>query len=314
MPGMSGFATGHPEQEENVFASQAPEPAWTPPAPSQAPPQMGGGNDTPGVHHVLSSSGTISNSMWTDSAHNVAAHLTQNAAGANDADNSHCGAAALLGGAVMNGQAATAAFIENAAGDARTDTGDHHGLQPATQAALREIAAHVRAGTATFEELNRVQEVLYTSSRDRESAFESPGLTDHNVAALAGRAEPGASAGQFGTGADQNMDTMVASLQPGQSAVMRVLGSSGSTENDHFITIGRQPDGTPYIYNPDPSSPDHDRALVTGQTPHGHNRGVTPQFEQALQHYMNRTDAGQSQEVITTPAPTPAAPAVAAAH
>jgi hypothetical protein len=299
------------QEEENVFAAQAPEPAWTPPPEpsSSGQAQMGNGNDADGVHHVASSSGTISNQMWTDSAHNVAAHLTQTAHGPDGGNDEYrCGASALLGGAVMNGQAATAAFIENATNNAAVDDGadDHRALPAASVTELHTIAGRVLAGTASFEDLNRVQELLYTSSRDRHAAVFGPGahgLSDANEAGLAGRADPGATTGQFGSGENLNMDAMVASLQPGQSAVLRVGGSSGSDGDDHFITVGRQPDGTPYVYNPDPSTGDHDRTLVTGQAPNGHGSGVTPQLQQTLQHYMDRTDANTSQQVVRTPSP-----------
>ena len=63
---------------------------------------------------------------------------------------------------------------------------------------------------------------------------------------------------------DVSMQSVAAGLEPGQAVILR-LGSSAEDPNpDHFVTVGRKPDGSFYVYNPDPGKGDH--TMVAGKT------------------------------------------------
>lgn len=105
------------------------------------------------------------------------------------------------------------------------------------------------------------------------------------------------------TGRDVRMDNttlrqMLADLPPGQSATIRVSGDDSGSQADHFVTIGRRPDGTAYLYNPDPGRGDF--TLFTG----GRGREQPQSFLDQLQRYEDRTVVDGDQEmpnaVVTT--------------
>lgn len=72
-------------------------------------------------------------------------------------------------------------------------------------------------------------------------------------------------------------------MQPGESATIRVSGDDSGSQADHFVTIGRRPDGTAYLYNPDPGRGDF--TLFTG----GRGREQPQSFLDQLQRYEDRT-------------------------
>lgn len=80
------------------------------------------------------------------------------------------------------------------------------------------------------------------------------------------------------------------SLKAGEAAVVRVALTSieGDETPGHFVTIGKLPDGRPYIYNPSPAN--EDATLVIGKA--GRAPGST--FEAELSKYDDRSfkDAG----------------------
>lgn len=106
------------------------------------------------------------------------------------------------------------------------------------------------------------------------------GFGDDEVAGL------GQLAGARGRSVDFSSSTLrevLRGLRPGEAATLRVSGSEGGDQADHFVTVGRRPDGTAYLYNPDPARGDY--TLYTG------SRGDTqPQaFLEQLQRVEDRT-------------------------
>ena len=118
-----------------------------------APSDSGKGlNGTAGT--LRSSSGRISADAWSH-PEQIVGHLTQNpASGALGNSGVRCGPSALLGAALMQGQANTARFLDAAA------TGSTR-LSAAQRSELQGIAGDVRAGRASFQQLSRAQDLLY---------------------------------------------------------------------------------------------------------------------------------------------------------
>lgn len=88
-------------------------------------------------------------------------------------------------------------------------------------------------------------------------------------------------------GTSRSLRAQLEGLRPGQSATVRVAGSAEAARSgigDHFITVGRQPDGTPYIYNPDPS-----RGQATVYVGNGTDPAHQPQdFDREIRRYEDR--------------------------
>ncbi len=75
------------------------------------------------------------------------------------------------------------------------------------------------------------------------------------------------SAGSVETAERRDLGTLMSSgaqgLQPGQAATFRVgADAERSTSSDHYVTVGRTPNGQYYLYNPDPGP--RDATLITG--------------------------------------------------
>ncbi|HJW75004.1 MAG TPA: hypothetical protein VJ787_04960, partial [Thermoleophilia bacterium] len=80
-------------------------------------------------------------------------------------------------------------------------------------------------------------------------------------------------------------------LRPGESATIRVSGDDSGSDANHFVTIGRRPDGTAYLYNPDPGRGDF--TLFTG----ARGREQPQAFLDQLQRYEDRTVVDGDQEM-----------------
>lgn len=80
-------------------------------------------------------------------------------------------------------------------------------------------------------------------------------------------------------------------LAPGESATLRVSGDDSGSDANHFVTIGRRPDGTAYLYNPDPGRGDF--TLFTG----ARGREQPQAFLDQLQRYEDRTVVDRDQEM-----------------
>jgi hypothetical protein len=209
----------------------------------------------------------------------------------------------------MNGPEATARLLENNANQQRPGS--------PRRAELNSIAADVRGGRATYEQLNRAQEVMYSSGR--RSIFVSPqnpaGLREAEVATLARNGGAAVSSRSL-TSAD-SLRNVTTRLQPGQSATICVASQPGVDKPDHFITVGRQPNGTPYIYNPSPAR--GDATVVTGRSPTTRNpTGIDAGLNRELGRYesegggrlVNNPDGTGPRIITSTPPPAPPPPAV----
>jgi hypothetical protein len=120
-------------------------------------------NIQPGVHGTnntmgnrASASGPISAAEWADPS-KLLSKLTQNpAGGANDLSHSTCGASNLLGAALMASPEHAARLCQNVAKNASTDQ-----LSLSEKSELGQIGQRISNHTATFEDLNRAQSLLY---------------------------------------------------------------------------------------------------------------------------------------------------------
>lgn len=96
------------------------------------------------------------------------------------------------------------------------------------------------------------------------SATDRSGFNDRELAGLGNMGGTASAQGpQVNSATHHPLEDMVSRLQPGQSATVRVHheaitdANAGSAVADHFVTVGRRRDGTPYLYNSDPGRGDH---------------------------------------------------------
>jgi hypothetical protein len=88
--------------------------------------------------------------------------------------------------------------------------------------------------------------------------------------------------GTHRAGVMNSLTERLAQLQPGQSTMFRVAGAASSSRDDHFVTLGRDARGVPFLYNPDPRP--GDATLTTGAA-----QGPQPEaFAAALATYQGR--------------------------
>lgn len=88
--------------------------------------------------------------------------------------------------------------------------------------------------------------------------------------------------GTHRAGAINSLTDRLSQLEPGQSTLFRVAGSATSDHDDHFVTLGRDANGVPFLYNPDPRP--GDATLTTGAA-----QGPQPAaFAAALATYQGR--------------------------
>ena len=95
---------------------------------------------------------------------------------------------------------------------------------------------------------------------DKNRTKDTSGLTDDELKTLATAAAPGAS--QHELSLDDTIESIANALKPGEAVTIRVAGKDEGTSADHYVTVGRQKDGTFYLYNPDPAK--GDATLVLG--------------------------------------------------
>ena len=95
------------------------------------------------------------------------------------------------------------------------------------------------------------------------------------------------------------MEEVLGQLQRGEAATMRLSPDGQEYSASHFVTVGRNPEGVPYLYNSDPSQGDY--TLYTG---HGNDLSQQPEdFTRQLREYSSRvfTDVdGDLPNVIVT--------------
>jgi hypothetical protein len=283
--------------------------------PSLKPGPHGINNNKKGPLH--SASGKISSADWADPA-SLVSKLTQNPNGKLHAQSSAaCSASNLIGAALLSGgPEKAAALLERVAKDGSLNLG------PAEQKQLNTIASKIRDRTATFEDMNLAQELVYRGGNTQASAMDlmeqalnsgklkpkeeklisllakdgsnpakleellskalgrtvklddgwekvtdktrtqdTSGLTDDELKNLGTAAAPGAKTRELT--ADDTIESLANSLKPGEAMTIRVAGNDDdSARADHYVTVGRQKDGTFYVYNPDPAK--GDATLVIG--------------------------------------------------
>lgn len=336
-----------------------------------------------GSSALVSASGPLPAGAWDDPGQHILGRLTQHSArGAADgvSDDNRCGGANVLGAAVMQGREPTARLLERTADASGTPLND------ADRTQLRSIAADVRAGRATYEQLNAAQDLVYRGGnttqpfdevRDQARARLSTlpaadrarfnqldtlynrnamtpahvqeysalisratgvatqpriegnsvsvdvtgtrsrsvlagGMSDAELAAAArnGGASAVAQRALDATHFDERGRMMplreqLAALEPGQSAIVRVAGSAEAARSgdaNHFITVGRRPDGTPFIYNPDPTRGQATCYVGNGSDP----RNQPADFQREILRYEDRVSLFDSngeavQATVVTP-------------
>lgn len=280
-------------------------------------------------HGAKSASGKITPEQWSDLTQLVG-KLTQFPAKKNASDQSQaaCAAANLLGAALLTGGPDAAAAMLKRVASGSTQ------LTAAETTELNGIAERIQGKTATFEDLNKAQQLLYRSaniettgkdlvdqaadklsgpklkkletamkryltatimSRDEKDvqtvsqllgeAFgdksykwdpdssgsvgieagrrtkDLSGLTDDELKSLGATASKGQT---VVIDERTNIKDLAMTLKPGESITLRLAGDSNAkTSPNHYVTIGKRPDGTMFLYNPDPSR--GDSTLVTGK-------------------------------------------------
>lgn len=132
-------------------------------APPSLKPDSYGVRKSAGPLH--SASGRISSAEWADPAR-LMSRLTQNPHGKLHAQSSAaCSASNLIGAALLSGGPdKAAALLERVAKDGRLNLG------PEEQKQLSGIASKLRGRTATFEDMNRAQELVYRAGNTTASA------------------------------------------------------------------------------------------------------------------------------------------------
>lgn len=296
-----------------------------------------------GASPVHSASGKISSAEWADPAR-LMSRLTQNPHGKLHAQSSAaCSAANMLGAALLSGGPdKAAALLDRVAKD-----GSLH-LGPEEQKQLGGIASKIRDRTATFEDLNRAQELVYRAGNTTASALDlsnqaqssnklSPkeksevdklarngrdearletllskafgrevrlddgwekvtsktrtqdisGLTDIELVDLATAAAPGARQQPF-TAPHDSIEGIANDLKPGEAVTIRIASDDKGGDPNHYVTVGRQQDGTFYLYNPDPSK--GDATLVTGGKGPKADEGFLARTDQYNDRVVEETD------------------------
>lgn len=284
-------------------------------APPQLKPDSYGINRNAGPLH--SAGGKISSAEWADPARLVS-KLTQNPRGKlRPQSEAACSASNLIGAALLSGgPEKAAALLERVAKDGSLNLG------PEEQKQLSGIASKIRDRTATFEDMNLAQELVYRAGNTTASALDladqaqnsnklnanekklmsvlakdgsdpqklekllskalgrevrlnngwekvtdktrtqdTSGLTDDELKNLGTAAAPGARQQEL-TAPNDSIEGIANDLKPGEAVTIRVAGNDKGTMPDHYITVGRQKDGTFYVYNPDPAK--DDATLVIG--------------------------------------------------
>jgi hypothetical protein len=171
---------------------------------------------------------------------------------------SFCGAASALGAAVMNGPQATASFMKKVANDPASN------LTPTERSQLATIAAQVEQKNVKFEDLSQAQALIYKGAKP---AGAPDGMSGAELNAVSTKYLNGTGGGSMPSSKPGRADLArgLENLKPGESMVVMITDRAGSSSNDHYITIGRSPDGTPYVYNPDPDLAAGDQAMVRGE-------------------------------------------------
>lgn len=124
-----------------------------------------------GFDGLLSGTGPITREMWKDPKQ-VLGQLTQSSKA--NPENLHCVGCALLAGAIIRGPEVTARYLEKIASYGKGFLTDQHVDR------LKAIAAKIRSGRATFEDLGDAQDITFRAI-DREM-FDYPDSLEIDIA------------------------------------------------------------------------------------------------------------------------------------
>jgi len=171
-----------------------------------------------------------------------------------------CGPAAVLGSQVMKGQNATGDLVGKLSAKV-TD--------PEAKAELNAIQGRIKDGTASHDDLSRVQHHMY---RQYHVPGEKPGLSPAQLSQmeqdLTGGVKKEMGLADFDNGSsfrttardrsgvEESPDKMQArleSLQPGQSFV-QFIDTDGDNKNNHYVLMGKDANGRSYTYDPMPKT------------------------------------------------------------
>lgn len=86
-------------------------------------------------------------------------------------------------------------------------------------------------------------------------------------------------------------------INAGESITLRVSGTDDGFDADHFITLGKRSDGTPYVYNPDPAQGDF--TLYTGSASGRQPQGFLDQLTKYEGRISFDNDGDQPQALAT---------------
>lgn len=203
-----------------------------------------------------------------------------------------CGAASMVGGAVMQGPEATARLAERMGA---------HAQNPEDVARMNEVRDRVLNGTATHADLSSLQDTMYRRYNTNGAA----GMDDTEITAmqrdLAANVQfdpTGNTTTEFGgdravphqgkvvEDSGRTIDR-IGDLQNGQSFT---LGTD--TDNDgqmnHWVQVGRDQDGNDYVYDPYPAG---NQPHISRPDPNG---GVGP-YEEYTEARMGANAPGHGQ-------------------
>lgn len=168
-----------------------------------------------------------------------------------------CGPSAVLASQVMKGKDATASMAGKLAGGLPEGSQDRKDVEA--------IQGRIADGTATHEDLSRLQHQMY---KKYHPAGQKDGLTTAQVGQmekeLTGRVDSADPAfdnkkGNFrvnpndGSGIEESPDNMkqrLDGLRPGQSFVQFVDTTGKAKQGNHFVLMGKDDQGRPYVYDP----------------------------------------------------------------
>ncbi|MEW5851578.1 MAG: hypothetical protein AB2A00_22500 [Myxococcota bacterium] len=146
------------------------------------------------------------------------------------------------------------------------------------------------------------REYYSVSVGGRTTATDRSGFDDHELRTLSSSGGGSPRAESLDISVAHPTEELVGRLRPGEAATIRVSGTPPRDGDpgtpDHFVTVGRRPDGTAYLYNPDPARGDH--TLFTG----GRGGEQPANFLRELRRYDERIsfdgDGDQPNTTVST--------------
>jgi hypothetical protein len=176
---------------------------------------------------VMTRTGRISDAAWSDPTVLVG-DMTQNAAiGGNASD--RCGPTNVLAGALLQGPSVAAKFLESEAGHAGSKLGADQ------KKGLNDIAARLRAHTATYEDLSMAQNLLYQSADTRIGL----GQALDRAQAMADKGEAG---DPLSTKDFNRLKTLYAKVPDLSAPELKEMGQLLTKALDREVTVKIEPD------------------------------------------------------------------------